>query len=502
PGVIALSGINFDLFPGEVHVVLGENGAGKSTLIKILSGIYRPDEGEIELDGQVYHHITPKLARHLGIATIFQELSTINELTIAENLFVGHQPMRKILGVPVVDYREMHNRAEQTLERLGIEFDVTRVVGTISISEKQLLEIAKALLWNARVIVMDEPTSSLTQGETRNLFELIAKLKAQNVAIIYISHKLDEIGIVGDRLTVLKDGQHVGPYEVATTSKDEMISMMVGRKLKNKLYRRLPHERPENPEELLNVVNLTRKDRKVRKISFKLFSHEILGFAGLMGSGRTELMEAIFRAVDVQSDSIYLKGKQLHHRNPYEAVRNGIALVTEDRRETGFFSNFNIWENISIVHEVLGSRFGGLVGHVDNNIDQQIAEEERKRLAIKCLSVNQSINDLSGGNQQKVIIGKWLACDPTIVIFDEPTRGIDVGAKSEIYTIIRTLSDKGVGIIVVSSELPELLSICDRIIVFNSGRIVASLPIDEATEGKIMFEATKDVSLLTECGVQ
>ena len=494
PGVKALDNISFDLMAGEVHVILGENGAGKSTLMKILSGIYTTTKGSVEICGKSIEHLTPKLSKSLGIATIYQELSVINELSIAENMFIGNIMTKRALKcLNVVDYAGMKEKAEEALDRLGVELDVTKKVSEISISEKQLVEIAKALMLNAKVIIMDEPTSSLTLGETKLLFDIIHKLKKDNVGIVYISHKLDEIKKIGDRVTVLKDGCYVDTKNVSEITKEDMVSMMVGRELSKDYGKKKSLKTEHTDSVLLSVKDISRVDRKIENISFDLMEGEILGFAGLIGSGRTELMEALFGAVKISSGEILYKNMKLNNKSPFHSVNNGIALITENRRETGFFHNFPIWKNISITHENLKSGFGGLTGLVNDKNDREISNEQKSLLNIKCTSVDQNITDLSGGNQQKVIIGKWLCCNPKVLIFDEPTRGIDVGAKSEIYSIIQKLSEEGKGTIVVSSELPELLSICDRIVVFNSGKIADVIPIEEATEENIMLAATKNM---------
>ena len=492
PGVKALNKISFDLRPGEVHVILGENGAGKSTLMKVLSGIYTPTRGTVEVNGKTYDQLNPKLSKDLGIATIFQELSVINELSIAENMFIGNLMTKKKMKIlNTVDYTGMNKKAAEALDRLGVKLDVTKNVSEISISEKQLVEIAKALMLDARVIIMDEPTSSLTLGETKLLFDIIRKLKKDNVGIVYISHKLDEIKQIGDRVTVLKDGCYVDTKDVRDINTKDMVSMMVGRELSEGYGEKKAGRIRHNDSVLLSVKNISREDKKIENISFDLMEGEILGFAGLIGSGRTELMEALFGAVKASGGEISYKGTKLVNKSPFDAVKNGIALITENRRETGFFHNFPIWKNVSITHEVLKSGFGGLTGLVNDKKDRKMSNDQKALLSIKCTSVDQSITDLSGGNQQKVIIGKWLCCDPNVLIFDEPTRGIDVGAKCEIYSIIQKLSAEGKGTIVVSSELPELLSICDRIIVFNSGKIAETIPIEVASEENIMMAATK-----------
>lgn len=489
PGVVALEDINFDLMPGEVHVVLGENGAGKSTLIKILSGAYSPSSGSIEIRGVRHDSLTPASSAHAGIAIIYQELSVVNELTVAENLFLGRLPEKRVLGFPVLDSASLNAAAAEAMSKVGLLRSPGDFVRDLSISEKQLVEIAKALTSRARVIIMDEPTSSLTLEETGKLFSIIRSLKAEGAGIVYISHKLEEIGQIADRVTVLKDGRLVATRPAEGLGVDEMISMMVGREL-DRSGRSRKGAASEGAATLFSVRNLTRADGRVRDISFDLKEGEILGFSGLIGSGRTELMEAVFGVVPIKSGEMAIRGRRLKHRAPYGALSNRIAFITENRRETGFFENFSILKNLAISSELRSSRFGGLWGLIDEKLDRRIAEEQRAALSIKCATVDQSITELSGGNQQKVLIGKWLASDPEVMIFDEPTKGIDVGSKAEIYRILRGLADGGKGVIIVSSELPELLYICDRIIVFSRGRAAAEIPAETATEESIMRAAT------------
>lgn len=488
-GVTALKDVDFSLFAGEVHVLLGENGAGKSTLMKILCGVYEPTEGSITVGENTFSKLSPKEAASHGIGIIYQELSVINDLSIAENIFVGKLPTKKVFGMEVIDTDYMKKVTIDLLERVGLKRNPMELVGELSISEKQQVEIAKALASDAKVLIMDEPTSSLTDAEIEKMFKIIRQLKSEGVGIVYISHKLKEIKIIGDRITILKDGKYVATRELVTTETKELITLMVGRELQSKYTTSQPQQHGTS-EVIFEVKNLTRKDEKVRDITFQVFKGEILGFAGLIGSGRTELMNAIVASDPIKSGEITLNGKKVKLKNPYDAVKNNIAYITENRRETGFFPNFEIWKNISISSLVSNSRFGGLSGLVNRKQELEWAENQKAKLAIRCSSVQQNITELSGGNQQKVIIGRWLAAGSDLFIFDEPTRGIDVGAKSEIYKIMRELADSGIGVLVVSSELPELLAICDRIAVFNEGQLNGILSSEEATEEKIMAKAT------------
>lgn len=489
PGVKALNNISFEIRSGEVHILLGENGAGKSTLMKILSGVYQPTAGKIWLKGKEYSHLTPKDSYENGISIIYQELSVINELSILENLFVGKLPYKKVAGMSLVDYKTMKEKAAAVLEKVGIRKDPMTPVEELSISEKQQCEIAKALVSNADVIIMDEPTTSLTTSEVEHLFKIIRQLKAEGKGIVYISHKMDEIKQIGDRVTVLKDGTYVGTRNVEDVSVDDMIKMMVGREIKGTYHNEKVEDFSKEPV-VFEVKGITRKDRKVEDVSFAVHRGEIVGFAGLVGSGRSELMNAIFGAEPKESGEVFINGKQVTIKSPYEAIKNGLAMVTENRRETGFLDNFSIKQNISIVPFLKTSKADGLIGLLDNKAEDAYAAQEKKDMSIKCRDVEQNITELSGGNQQKVILGKWMAAESKVIIFDEPTKGIDVGSKSEIYVLMRRLADEGKGVVMVSSELPELLSVCDTICVFREGQIRMICNVDEATEENIVKVST------------
>ncbi len=485
PGVVALEDINFDVSEGEVHVLLGENGAGKSTLMKILSGIYTPTYGNIEVLGNTYSKLTPALSKKLGITIINQELSVIDELSIIENVFLGNIIVKRVFGIPVVDYKTMEEKTKEVMSILGLNKDPYTFVEKLSISEKQLVEIAKAIVLDSKVIIMDEPTSSLTNEEVDNLFKVIKGLKKEKKGIVYISHKMDELKVIGDRVTVLKDGKYIGTENISTIDVNSLIKMMVGRELKS-FYRSQVRDKNSCKEKILDVKNITRVDGKVKDISFELYKGEILGFAGLVGSGRTELLEAIFGAKPIRSGQIYYKDKEVINKSTYDAIKNGFALLTENRRQTGYMNNFSIKENITFVQNIKNSRFKGMFGKFNDKKNVKLAEEEVSEFDIRCRDIEQNILELSGGNQQKVIIGKWMAANQNILMFDEPTKGIDVGTKSEIYKIMRKLSDAGKAVLMVSSELPELLAVCDRIIVFSEGSIKGILPSYEATEERII----------------
>jgi D-allose transport system ATP-binding protein len=493
PGVVALDDISFDLTPGEVHVLIGENGAGKSTLIKILSGIYSPTSGEIVVNENSYSSITPRQAFKEGISVIFQELSVVDNLSIEENLFVGKLPKKRKFGITYVDYPTMEKAAKAAMKEVGLdELSPKMLVEKLSISQKQQVEIAKALVAKSKIIVMDEPTSSLNNEEVKSLFEVIHNLKEQGVSIIYISHKLRELTQIGDRITIIKDGKTVRTDFVGNISNDEIISSMVGRDLLKKYYNKDKSHKTDKA--IFEAKNIIRSDKKVNDVSFELHVGEILGFSGLVGAGRTELMNVLFGSEKMESGEVTYNNKKIDIFSPYHSIKNGIGMITEDRRDTGFFPNFNIWQNIIIPSRLKRSHFKGLVGLIDKKPEIVKSQEESKSMNVKCTSVNQMITQLSGGNQQKVIIAKWLAAKSNILFFDEPTRGIDVGAKDEIYKIMRDLADQGKSLIMVSSELPELISVCDRILVMGEGKILASFTAEEVTEEKVMQVATKGVN--------
>lgn len=489
PGVVALSNINLSFYAGEVHILLGENGAGKSTLMKILSGAYQPTEGELIIRGEAHSAMTPNESKENGIAIIYQELSVINELSILENLYLGRLKSKKKLGLSLVDYSAMAKEAKVLLERVGVHRSLDTPVEDLSIGEKQLVEISRALLTNADVIIMDEPTTSLTETEVDTLFALVRQLKNEGKSIVYITHKMREIKMIGDRVSVLKDGTLVGTKMVDEVDVPELISMMVGREMDetNRVNRKHDFS---HAEVLLEAKDISRADGMVNKVSFRLHRGEIVGFSGLVGAGRTELMNLIFGIDRASEGELLYKGKPINNRDSYIAIQNGFAMVTEDRRKLGFLDNFDLKQNISIASFVKHSRGRGVLGKLNFPDERKWAKEQLTGLRVKCRSMDQNITELSGGNQQKVILGKWLAADSELIIFDEPTKGIDVGSKAEIYQLIFSLADSGKGILVVSSELPELLTVCDRIIVMHEGEAEAEFSIEEATEEKIMKAAT------------
>ena len=487
PGVKALSNISFSVKPGEVHVLLGENGAGKSTLMKVLSGVYQPDSGSIVLNGVEHSKLNPRISREGGISIIYQELSVVNWLDIRENIFMGRMQSKKIGPVSTIDYAKLNQDTKKLLKQVNLDkYEPNKIASELSISEKQMLEIAKAISFDAKCIVMDEPTSSLTESEVKKLFEIIRDLKSKGIGIVFISHKLSEIKEIGDRISILKDGNYVGTWNVSDLSEEDMVRLMVGRELE-KSYQ---EGHGAFGEVVFEVKNLSRKDGKVSDFHMQVRKGEIVGLSGLVGAGRSEAMEAIFGAVPKTSGEILLEGKRLTIHTPYDALKNGIGLVTENRRETGFFQNFSNKRNISIASLLKKSKLGGVCGLIQEKSEKQMAEKAKLDLQIKWASDTQLTKNLSGGNQQKVILGKWISAGVKVLIFDEPTKGIDVGTKSEIYKMMRRLAESGIIVIVVSSEMPELLAVCDRIMVMADGKVRGEFDIAEATEEKLAMLAT------------
>ena len=474
PGVHALKSANLEVKEGEVHALLGGNGAGKSTLMKILGAIYQPDGGEIFIDGQPAQLASVRDAQGYGISIIHQELMLFPELSIAENMFIGERPE----DYGYINRKEMERRAQAVLDDLGIRLQAGTVVSSLSLAQQQLVEIARALSFNARIIVMDEPTSSLSNKEVEMLFEFIRKLKKNGVAIIYISHKLDELFEISDRITVLRDGETVGTVITKETTEDDLIRMMVGRELSS-FYSQA--QREISPEVVLEVRGLA-KEGVFHDINFQLRKGEILGFTGLVGSGRTEVMEAIFGIRSFDRGEILLRGSRAEIKSPTDAIAAGLALVPEDRKAHGLILKNTVGFNmtITVLKEFIGSF------RVDRKAERSILDSYKERLRIVTPSYRQIAAKLSGGNQQKVVLAKWLATKPLVLILDEPTRGIDVGAKAEIYTLMHDLTKQGVSIIMVSSELPEVMAMSDRICVMNEGTISATLANEEFSEEKIV----------------
>ncbi|CFQ91090.1 MULTISPECIES: D-allose ABC transporter ATP-binding protein AlsA [Yersinia] len=486
--VHALKSVDLTIFTYEIHALLGENGAGKSTLMKVLSGIHSPTSGSITINDINYDKLHHKQAAQLGIGIIYQELSVIDELTVLENLYIGRHLTKKFCGINIVDWRKMRIQAAIMLLRVGLKVSLDEKVANLSISHKQMLEIAKTLMLDAKVIIMDEPTSSLTNKEVDYLFLIMNQLRKEGTAIVYISHKLNEIRRICDRYTVMKDGSSVCSGMIQDVTNDDIVRLMVGRELQNRFIAFKENTGNVVRDTVFEVKNLTSRDKKkVRDISFAVNRGEIFGFAGLVGSGRTELMNCLFGVDKTSHGEVWLNGKNITPRSPLDALKKGMGYITESRRENGFFSNFSIAENMAISHSLKEGGYKGAIGLVKPQLEQEIAEEQRSLLALKCHSVSQNITELSGGNQQKVLISKWLCCHPDVIIFDEPTRGIDVGAKAEIYKVMRTLADEGKVILMVSSELPEIITVCDRIAVFCEGRLTQILTNrDDISEEEIM----------------
>lgn len=481
PGVHALDNCQFELRPGEIHALVGENGAGKSTLMKILSGIYHKDAGEIRYRGEAVEIPNPRAAQDLGICIIHQELNLMSHLTLAQNIFIGREP-RGRFGF-TLNEGQINRQTEELFANMRLRLNPRTKVSELSIARQQMVEIAKALSFNSQVLIMDEPTAALTDAEIEDLFVIIRELRANGVGIVYISHRLEELKQISDRITVMRDGRYIDTVDTDKATLGQIISMMVGRTI----YESSP-ELPENPsqEVVLEARNLNR-GTILRDVSFQLKKGEILGFAGLMGAGRTEVARAIFGADPIDSGEIWIKGRQVPIKTPQDAVRHGIGYLSEDRKQLGLAQGMDIQTNIVLAafEKFLNNRIFVNAGQI-----RKTAQKHVESLSIKTPSVQQMVRNLSGGNQQKVVIGKWLTADTEILIFDEPTRGIDVGAKSEIYKLLNSLAQQGKAIIMISSELPEILRMSHRIIVMCEGRITGEIPAQEATQELIMTYAT------------
>lgn len=471
-----MDSVDFELEKGEVHVLLGENGAGKSTLIKMLSGAYQPDEGEILLDGEKVDISSAMDAQKLGISTIYQEFNLIPQLTVTENVFLGRQPRR--LGF--INRRKMREDTRALLERMKVRVDPDSRVESLGVAQRQMVEIAKALSLDARILIMDEPTASLSGQEVERLFEIIHGLKEDDVGVVFISHHLEEVAEIGDRVTVLRDGQFVDRVP-ASTDRSEFVRLMVGRNIEDQF----PRRKPETGEVLMEVKNLSREG-VLEDISFELRAGEVVGVAGIVGAGRTELAEAIFGAEPADSGEIVVGGEVLRPGDPREAKRQGIGFITEDRQGEGIVAPLSVAENLGLAALRTNTR----AGIVNRRKQRRQAEEMIGDLNIRTPGAGQEIRYLSGGNQQKVVIGKWLLADSKILIMDEPTRGIDVGAKVEIYELMNELTANGSGILMISSELPEVLGMSDRVLVMAGGRITGELSAREATQENVMELAT------------
>ncbi|NPV87376.1 MAG: sugar ABC transporter ATP-binding protein [Anaerolineae bacterium] len=488
-GVKILDSVTFQVRRGEVHALVGENGAGKSSLMKILMGIYTSDRGEIILDGQrvAFHH--PREAIAHGVSMIHQELMPVMDMEVAENIFLGREIAARQAGLlGLVNKKEQRLQTAKLFAKMGISIDPKRLMRSLSVAQMQLVEIVKALSLSAKVVIMDEPTSAITDKEVDTLFDQIAKLKAQGVAIIYISHKIDEIFKIADRITVLRDGQLIATEDAASLNKDRLITMMVGREIKE-FY---PKETVQPGEVVLQVKELSQKG-KFHDISFSVRRGEIVGIAGLVGAGRSELVECIFGITRPTSGAVLLDGKKASIRHPKDAIRSRMALVTEDRKLTGLNLKASVEHNISLVGIQSLSKYG----IINTRKEAAVTEEYIRRMRIKVFSRKSMVNALSGGNQQKVVLSKWLLTEPEIIILDEPTRGIDVGAKRDIYLFMGELAKAGKAILMISSEIPELMGLSDRILVMAAGRLAGELERKDFSQENIMrlaskFEANKD----------
>ena len=476
PGVVALDKVDLDVYEGEVHALLGENGAGKSTLIKVLSGAVRNDEGSIELNGKTFQHMTPLEARENGVEVIYQEYNLIPGLTVAENVCLGSQ----MHGI--VDMRQQVRTTQEIFDRYHINLDPTALVGSLPPARQQLVEITKAISKDPKIIVMDEPTAQLTMAEVENLYKIIAALKSKGTSIIYISHRMEELFAVTDRVTIMRDGQYIRTVNTAETDRDSLITLMVGRELKSNG----PRTGYATDEVVLKADHISGYVNE--DCSFELRKGEILGVAGLVGAGRTELMRVIFGADKKLSGTVQINGRQASIRRPEDAIKAGIGLIPEDRKMQGCFLNQTIEWNISMGN-IRSLTTGGLV---DNRKIADAAEKYKDMLNIKTPSVQQLVRNLSGGNQQKVVLAKVLLADTDIIIFDEPTRGIDVGARAEIYALMDQLASSGKSLIMVSSDMEELLGMSDRIIVLSEGRITGELTRAEFSQEKILSMASID----------
>ncbi|MEI0478497.1 sugar ABC transporter ATP-binding protein [Brachyspira pulli] len=479
-GVYALKNFNFSLIQGEILALIGENGAGKSTLMKILSGIYKKDAGTIEYFGKPLEVSGPKEAEENGISIVHQELNLMNHLTVAQNIFIGHEPLNK-LGL--IDDKLMIKRAEKIFQGMNVDINPAAKIGSLTVGKQQLVEIAKALTHNSKILILDEPTAALTESETKELFRIIKDLQIAGVSIVYISHRLDELFILSDRITVIRDGEYIDTKITKETNKDEIVNLMVGRVI---------YETPKteskvakDAKEILRVENLV-VPGVVKDVSFSLKHGEILGFAGLMGAGRTETARAIFGADKFESGKIFVDGEEVSIKSPVDAIKSGIGYLSEDRKRYGLALGLPVFENMMMGNY---DKFSNML-MVQNAKVKDTAEKEVESLNIKTPSINQLVKNLSGGNQQKVVIANWLIKECKVLIFDEPTRGIDVGARSEIYNLMEQLVSMGKSIIMISSDLVEILRMSDRILVMSEGKKTGELDIKGTTQDDIMKYAT------------
>jgi len=485
PGVLALSDISFSINPGEVHSIVGENGAGKSTLMNILGGLYTPSQGKIFFEGEEIAFANEQASLLMGIAVVYQELKLCPNMSITENIFLGRELRTQRNRL---DWKSMKKKSEKVLYSLGISLSPDTLVKTLSIAEKQIIEIAKSISRDVKILVLDEPTSALTLSESLKLFENIKSLRSKGVAVIYISHRLEEVLELSDRITVLRDGVYRGTFDVGDVNITDLVKLIAGEKLLDTLEIKASDKKQISLDEkpYFRVENLCSADGYVQEISFSLHRGEILGFYGVQGAGRTELLETIFGLRKKGSGSIYLEDELIENVNPIAAIRNGFAMIPEDRRNSGLFPNMNIVENVNTSNS---KDISSSLGWLHKRKMEKITEKYASEIEIKTKDIFENIMHLSGGNQQKVIIGRWLASHPKVFLMDELTRGVDVGAKAEIFSVLRMLRDKGLGIILVSSEIQELISESDRVVVLKDGRIVIELTGAEINKDQIVKHA-------------
>ena len=473
PGVKALNNVHFDLKRGEVHALMGENGAGKSTFIKVITGVHKAEEGEMILYGKKVDFKGPKDAQAAGIAAVYQHATSYPDLTVAENIFMGHEKVKH----GMIQWKEMYQEANKLLARMHAEFDSTAEMGTLSVAEQQMVEIAKALSTNAQIIILDEPTASLTKGESEELYRIVDELRDSGVSIIFISHRFEDMYRLATRITVLRDAQYIGTYDVNGITNADLIKAMVGREI-NDLF---PKPKVQIGDEILRVENLSRTGY-YKDVSFTLHAGEILGFTGLVGAGRTEVLESVCGVTRQDSGKVYLEGKEVHIKQPSDASDLGIILLPEDRQKEGLIMSWGLGRNVTL--PVISQYAKG--GLNDNKKERELSKDLLEEVDTKAVDIFQPASSLSGGNQQKVVVAKALAQKMKVVVMDEPTKGVDVGAKAEIYAILGELALKGYGIILISSEMPEILGMSDRMIVMCNGRKTGELSREEATQEKIL----------------
>ena len=480
PGVKALDRVSFQLKAGEIHALMGENGAGKSTFIKVITGVHRAEEGEMYLDGMRVDFRSPLDAQNAGIAAIYQHVTSYPHLTVAENIFMGHE----IRKHGIMQWKKMNEAAGALLRQLDADFQPTARMGALSVAQQQMVEIAKALSTNARIIIMDEPTAALTKNESEELYRITEKLRDDGKSVIFISHRLEDMYRLASRVTVFRDAQYIGTYNVAEIQPPELIKAMVGREVSDLFPK--PEVKPG--EEVLRVENLSRTGF-FRDVSFRVRAGEIVGLTGLVGAGRTEVVQTIFGVEHYDAGKVFVDGKEVHIRRPQDAMRLGIGLLTEDRQNQGLILDWGIGRNITLPE--LGAKFSKKGGITSETIENQAAKELAEEIDVKAVTVFDPASSLSGGNQQKVVVAKALASDLKLLIMDEPTKGVDVGAKAAIYQIMGELAQKGMAIVMISSEMPELLGVCDRILVMSGGRLAGEVDAKATTQEEIMTLAAK-----------